>query len=151
MSGNGRKRTPLVADKRYAAKPTAKKKAAPKKAAAKPAARKRKAAPRKTKPRGFIGWFLTPFRWLFRLIWAFTWRVGLVVGLIIGGFSFYFASQMPAVADLIDGRTRGSVTMTDLSGDVFAWRGDQFGGMVTTDTVSPHLHNAVVATEDKRF
>jgi len=147
MSGSGKKRTPLVADRRYADKPAVKKKAAPKK---KPAA-KRKAAPKKAKPRGFIGWLLTPFRWLLRLIWAFTWRIGLVVGLIIGGFSLYFASQMPAMAELIDQRARGSVTITDLSGDVFAWRGDQFGGMVTTDTVSPHLHNAVVATEDKRF
>ena len=147
MSGSGKKRPPLVADRRYAAKPAAQKKAAPKKAA--PA--KRKVSRKRTKPRGFIGWLLTPFRWLFRLIWAFTWRIGLVVGLIIGGFSFYFASQMPAAADLIDQRARGSVTMTDLAGDVFAWRGDQFGGMVTTDTVSPNLHNAVVATEDKRF
>lgn len=151
MSGNGKKRPPLVADKRYAAKPAAKKKAAPIKAAAKPAARKRKSTPTKAKPRGFIGWLLTPFRWLFRLIWAFTWRVGLVVGLIIGGFSFYFAAKMPDMAELIDGRTRGSVTMTDVEGTVFAWRGDQFGGMVTAETVSPHLHNAVVATEDKRF
>ena len=150
MSGNGKKRAPLVADKRYSSKTPAKKKAAPKKTPAKPAAR-RKAAPRKKQQRGFIGWLLTPFVWLFRLLWAFAWRVGLVSALIIGGFSFYFAAQMPAMADLIDGRTRGSVTMTDLTGDVFAWRGDQFGGMVTTQTVSPHLHNAVVATEDKRF
>jgi 1A family penicillin-binding protein len=150
MSGNGNKRTPLVADKRYAAKPAAQKKAAPAKKTAKPAAR-RKAAPKRTKPRGFIGWLLTPFRWLFSLFWAFTWRIGLIVGLIVAGFSFYFASQMPAMTELIDGRTRGSVTLTDLQGDVFAWRGDQFGGMVTTETVSPHLHNAVVATEDKRF
>ncbi|MFT7106333.1 MAG: 1A family penicillin-binding protein [Yoonia sp.] len=150
MSGNGNKRPPLVADKRYATKAAAKNKAAPAKKAAKPAAR-RKVAPKRTKPRGFIGWLLTPFRWLFRLVWAFTWRVGLIVGLIVAGFSFYFASQMPAMTELIDGRTRGSVTLTDLKGDVFAWRGDQFGGMVTTQTVSPHLHNAVVATEDKRF
>ncbi len=147
MSGNGKKRPPLVADKRYTAKPAAKKAAAP---AKKPAA-KRKAAPKKAKPRGVIGWVLAPFRWLIRLIWAFSWRVGLVTGLIIGGFSFYFAAQMPAVSELIDGRTRGSVTMTDVSGSVFAWRGDQFGGMVTAETVSPFLHNAVVATEDKRF
>ncbi len=147
MSGNGKKRPPLVADKRYTAKPAAKKAAAP---AKKPAA-KRKAAPKKAKPRGVIGWVLAPFRWLIRLIWAFSWRVGLVTGLIIGGFSLYFAAQMPAVSELIDGRTRGSVTMTDVSGSVFAWRGDQFGGMVTAETVSPFLHNAVVATEDKRF
>ena len=150
MTGSGKKRPTLVADKRYQAKPAAKKKATPKKTA-KPAAR-RKATPRKTpQKRGFIGWLLTPFRWVFNLIWAFTWRIGLVVGLIVAGFSFYFAAQLPDMDELVDGRTRGSVTMTDLRGEVFAWRGDQFGGMVTTQTVSPHLHNAVVATEDKRF
>ncbi|MCK0095922.1 transglycosylase domain-containing protein [Yoonia sp. F2084L] len=149
MSGNGKK-PPLVADKRYAKKPAAKKKAAPTKKTAKPAAR-RKASPKRAAPSGPLGWILASFRWVFRLFWAFTWRIGLIAALIIGGFSFYFAAQMPAMADLIDGRTRGSVTLTDLQGEVFAWRGDQFGGMVTTDTVSPHLHNAVVATEDKRF
>ena len=150
MSGNGNKRPPLVADKRYAAKPAAQKKAAAAKKATKPKAR-RKAAPKRAKPRGLIGWLLAPFRWLFRLVWAFTWRIGLIVGLIVAGFSLYFASQLPDADELIDGRKPGPVTLTDLKGDVFAWRGDQFGGMVTTQTVSPHLHNAVVATEDKRF
>ena len=41
--------------------------------------------------------------------------------------------------------------MLDRDGAVFAWRGDQFGGVVTTETVSPHLKNAIIATEDKRF
>ncbi|MDP5084941.1 MAG: PBP1A family penicillin-binding protein [Yoonia sp.] len=150
MSGNGNKRPPLVAERRYTAKPAAKKKAQAKTAAAKPAAR-RKAAPKRSKPRGPLGWVLAPFRWIFRILWAFTWRIGLVTALIIGGFSFYFAAQLPAFDDLVDGRTRGSVTMTDLQGQVFAWRGDQFGGMVTAESVSPHLKNAVVATEDKRF
>ncbi len=149
MSGNGKKKAPLVAERRYPAKPAGKK-AAPKKKA-KPAARRKAAPKRPNKPRGLIGWLLLPFRWAFRLIWAFTWRIGLVTALIIAGFSFYFASQMPAMEELIDQRARGSVTMTDLTGKVFAWRGDQFGGMVTAETVSPHLHNAVVATEDKRF
>lgn len=156
MSGNGRKRPPLVADKRYAAKPAARKKTAPKKKTTpgkpppKQAAR-RKVTPGKTRPRSFAGWLMTPFRWLFRLLWAFTWRIGFVTALIVGGFALYFASQMPAMTDLIDGRARGSVTITDRQGEVFAWRGDQFGGMVTAETVSPYLRNAVVATEDKRF
>ncbi|MGJ8622069.1 MAG: transglycosylase domain-containing protein [Yoonia sp.] len=152
MTGNGRKRPPLVAERRYPAGTAAsKKKKAPAKAKATKPPRKRKAQLKKDKPRGLIGWLLTPFRWLFHLIWAFTWRISLVVGLIVAGFSAYFASQMPPMTELIDGRTRGSVTMTDREGAVFAWRGDQFGGMITTQTVSPHLHNAVVATEDKRF
>ena len=41
--------------------------------------------------------------------------------------------------------------LLDRQGEVFAWRGDQFGGVVTAETVSPNLRNAVVATEDKRF
>jgi membrane peptidoglycan carboxypeptidase len=51
----------------------------------------------------------------------------------------------------VDGRARGSVTLLDRYGETFAWRGDQFGGMITADSVSPHLVNAVVATEDRRF
>ncbi len=150
MSGNGKKRTPLVAERRYPAGSTGKK-PAPKKKAASSRTTRRKAAPKRSKPTGPIGWLLLPFRWAVRIIWAVSWRLGLVTALIIGGFSLYFASQMPAMEELIDGRTRGSVTMTDLTGEVFAWRGDQFGGMVRAESVSPHLHNAVVATEDKRF
>jgi 1A family penicillin-binding protein len=59
--------------------------------------------------------------------------------------------KLPEVTQLLDGRARGSVTLLDAKGEVFAWRGDQFGGVVTTQTVSKHLKNAVVATEDKRF
>ncbi|WP_322890386.1 MULTISPECIES: PBP1A family penicillin-binding protein [unclassified Yoonia] len=147
MSGNDKRRAPLVAEKRYQGK------AAPKKPAA------RKPAPKRTarksrgsgRPTTVLGWLLWPFRILLRVIWAISWRVGLVAALIVGGISVYFAQQMPPIEDIIDQRARGSVTMADLTGEVFAWRGDQFGGMVTARTVSPHLHNAVVATEDRRF
>lgn len=147
MSNNDNRRPPMVADKRYT------KSAAPKKAAAKPV--KRKPAKRKPTRRGPIGWvvgmILGIFGFVFGLIWKLMWRGTLVMSLILGLGIYYFASQMPAIETLIDGRARGSVTMTDATGSVFAWRGDQFGGMITTDTVSVHLKNAVVASEDKRF
>ncbi len=151
MSGNGKKRAPLVAERRYPAGSTGKKKPASKKKAPQNRTTRRKAAPKRSKPQGIIGWVMLPIRWATRIIWAISWRLGLVTALIIGGFSLYFASQMPEMDEFVDGRTRGSVTMTDLRGEVFAWRGDQFGGMVTAGNVSEHLHNAVVATEDKRF
>ena len=45
--------------------------------------------------------------------------------------------SMPDLGQLLDGRVRGSVTIMDRSGDVFARRGDQFGGFVTaTDTAT---------------
>lgn len=43
------------------------------------------------------------------------------------------------------------MTLLDRKGEVFAWRGETFGGPITADTVSPNLLHAIVATEDKRF
>lgn len=85
------------------------------------------------------------------LIWKFSWRLALAITLIVGGSVAYTAMTLPPMDEIVDGRTRGSVTLMDRNGDVFAWRGDQFGGVVTAETVSRHLHNAIVATEDKRF
>ena len=110
---------------------------------------RRATAPRRR--RGLIGWIAAGIGWVLRRIWAVVWRLGLVGGLALGAWVFYFASTLPPVSELVDGRARGSVTMLDRDGRVFAWRGEQFGGMITTDTVSVHLRNAVVATEDKRF
>ena len=72
-------------------------------------------------------------------------------GLILGGFVWYYYAQLALIADLVDGRARGSVTMLDRNGEVFAWRGETYGGMVTASSVAPDLHDAVIATEDKRF
>lgn len=83
--------------------------------------------------------------------WAFAWRLAAIGALIFAGAVGYFHSILPPPADLLDGRTRGSVTLLDRTGSVFAWRGDQYGGAVVPDAVSPHLLNAVIATEDKRF
>src|SRR6056297_4297466 len=143
MSNSGRKTPRLVADKRT---PKSKKK--------KPAPKRRKApARRKRTPsrnpvirlvRGLFGW-------IFRIVWGIGWRVTAVVALIVGVAVGYTYTTLPPVNELLDGRARGSVTLLDREGDVFAWRGDTFGGVVTSDTVSEHLKNAVIATEDKRF
>ena len=84
-------------------------------------------------------------------MFAVAWRGALLFALILFGFTFYYYSKLPPVSDLLDARARGSVTMLDRYGEVFAWRGEQFGGAITPDTVSPHLLHAVVATEDRRF
>ncbi len=100
---------------------------------------------------GIVGLLLAPFRFVLRLIWALGWRLGLIAGLVLAGIVASVYATLPPAADLVDGRTRGSVTILDRYGDVFAWRGDQFGGVITAATVSPHLKNAIVATEDRRF
>jgi len=153
-TGKGGKR--IVAERRYPAGGTAKP-AAKKRHMNKPKPAARKTTRRKAnKPRGpfrrLLGWLMLPFVWLFRLIWKITWRVSLVGAVILAATVLYVASTLPNdYRTLVDQRARGSVTLLDREGQVFAWRGDQFGGMITAGTVSMHLHNAVVATEDKRF
>ena len=149
MSDSGRRRPPLVAEKRYAAQPAKKKSAAK----AKPTGQPRKGPKRPAKkPRNIVVRLVAGLLgWLWRLIWAFTWRVSLTAAVLVGlavGYTYY---TLPEIDALLDGRQKGSVTLLDANGAVFAWRGDQFGGVVTANSVSPHLKNAVVATEDKRF
>ncbi|TVQ52618.1 MAG: PBP1A family penicillin-binding protein [Rhodobacteraceae bacterium] len=80
-----------------------------------------------------------------------TLRVALGVGLIVAAAVGVAYSQLPPVDQLLDGRDRGSVTMLDRKGDVFAWRGEQFGGAIRPGDVSPHLIDAILAAEDRRF
>ncbi|MFQ6547151.1 transglycosylase domain-containing protein [Aestuariibius sp. 2305UL40-4] len=143
MSKSGKKS--LVADKRYSKAPSTK--TAPVKRKAAP---KRKPTTRKA-PSGPIGMIAAFLRFVARLIWGLTWRGAAVVALIIGGAVIYVATTLPEATDVTDGRARGSVTLLDRNGDVFAWRGDQFGGVITSDSVSPNLRDAVIATEDRRF
>ncbi|MEL7343989.1 MAG: PBP1A family penicillin-binding protein [Pseudomonadota bacterium] len=142
----------LVADKRYGG--SSKKKPTKKK----PSTVARKTAPKrraKTRPKTLFGKVVAPFLWLFgalvRLLWRITWRAGLVGAVALAAVVVYFAATIPGIDELTDGRARGSVTMLDRDGRVYAWRGEQFGGQITASTVSPHLKNAVIATEDKRF
>ena len=139
MSDSRKRKSPLVADRR-----TGKARKKPRKAAGQ--ATRRKAT--KPKKRNFLVRFV---RFVLGLIWRLAWRGAVVAALIVGLCVGYIWTTLPDVTALLDGRARGSVTLLDEEGSVFAWRGDQFGGAVTSETVSPHLKNAVVATEDKRF
>ncbi|MES2665177.1 MAG: transglycosylase domain-containing protein [Pseudomonadota bacterium] len=151
MAISGKGRGPLVADRRYAGQKATTGAPPPRKPPAKPPARK--PGPRKpARSHGLImGAILGLWRVIWRVIWAVTWRLTAVGAMILGGIVFYFYAQMPPVSDLLDARARGSVTMLDRDGQVYAWRGETFGGQITADTVSPYLHDAVIATEDKRF
>lgn len=143
MSNSGRRKSPLVADRRYP----------PKAAKAKTRANtRRKARKRPTRRRNpVVALFAWLLRLVWRLVWGFGWRMATVTAILVALAVGYVTLTLPPVDQLYDGRARGSVTLLDASGDVFAWRGDQFGGVITADTVSPHLKNAIIATEDRRF
>ncbi len=140
MSDSSKRRKPLTADKRYSSQ------------ARRRSPKKRKKTRKTTRRRGgIIGFFGRVFRWVLRLVWVVASRTALVGLVILAALVGYQYSVLPPVSKVLDGRARGSVTMQDRYGETFAWRGDQFGGVVTADSVSRHLKNAVIATEDKRF
>jgi len=153
MSKPGRKTPRLVADKRH---PKPKKK--PVAAGKKPVTRRKKAVPKrkkrasaKRKRNPILAFFIGIFRRLLGLVWKITWRVtavGMILLALVVGYTY---ATLPNLETFLDGRARGSVTLMDYKGEVFAWRGDQFGGVVSAGAVSKHLKNAIVATEDKRF
>lgn len=140
MASTGKGR-PLVADRRYAGAS----------GGGRPPSRppaKRAPTRRPPRKRGLFSRFVL-FVWGF--IWSIFWRLFAAGALVLGCAVLYFYVQLPPVSALIDGRARGSVTMLDADDQVFAWRGETFGGQVTPQTVSPNLLHAVLATEDKRF
>ncbi len=173
MSDSGRGKGRLVADRRYpnggakgSRKPTGSKPTGNGQGKGRPASGGgasgggnggRRTAPRKparrtAKKRNFLVAFVFGIvSFVLSLIWRITWRVTAVVALLLALGVGYFYTKLPPVTELLDGRARGSVTLIDRNGAIFAWRGDQFGGAVTATSVSKHLRNAVIATEDKRF
>ena len=60
------------------------------------------------------------------------------------------SARSPTSTTLLDPREGGSVTLVDAAGETFAWRGQQLG-VTRAEDVSPHLINAIIATEDRRF
>ena len=96
--------------------------------------------------------------WLNRAVRAVFWfffklglRIGVVIALILAASVTYYYVSLPDAEELLDARARGSVTLMDRHGDVFAWRGAQFGGEITPGDVSPHLVDAILSAEDRRF
>ncbi|GLQ35684.1 glycosyl transferase family 51 [Amylibacter marinus] len=151
-----KKPAPLVAPKRdfhstSTAKPKPRAQKAPKRKPSPSKAARKKTGAKKRSGNIFIRILSLLFGTLWRVIWWSGIRLSILGALILGGGIIYYYSQLPAATVLMDDRAKGSVTMLDGDGRVFAWRGDQFGGVVSSDTVSEHLKHAVIATEDKRF
>jgi len=164
MAGQGNRRQPLVADRRYPAGGGGSTRGsggggrggggtAPRKAARSRRKPRRSPPPRRQR-RGPVGWLAGLVAGIlllvWRVVWGVSWRLGLVTALLLGAAVTWYAVQLPSVSALLDGRARGSVTMLDRSGQPFAWRGEQFD-LTRIEDVSPFLVNAVVATEDRRF
>jgi penicillin-binding protein 1A len=85
-----------------------------------------------------------------RVVWWIGLRTAILAAIVLAGATAWYVTQIPEIDELLDPREGGSVTLVDASGQTFAWRGQQLG-LTTAERVSPHLVNAIIATEDRRF
>lgn len=94
----------------------------------------------KRKKFSFIGWVSK---------WGF---IGLVWGGIVFGFLLlYYGLSLPDVSTLDNVERAPRVTILDKNGETLASYGSNYGQSVTFDDLPPHLIQAVLATEDRRF
>jgi len=87
------------------------------------------------------------FKYLFWLAFNFLFLVSII--LLISTINF--VTKLPPIETLLDDRKRGSVTLLDKDGKIFAWRGNQFGGVLRVRDLNRFLHDAIISVEDKRF
>ena len=88
--------------------------------------------------------------------WGFKMALALVTAAIwvavgVGGLVAYYAYDLPDVGDLNAATRRPSVTFLAADGAAFATFGDVYGAAVRLAELPPHLPQAVLATEDRRF
>ena len=84
------------------------------------------------------------------LLWLSV-NVSVIVSLILFIAVVNYVNNLPPIEDLLDDRKRGSVTLLDRNNEVFAWRGNQFGGILKSNVLNPVLHDAIISVEDRTF
>jgi len=106
----------------------------------------RKRSSRHASSRGRWGLLRTLSR-LLRLALIFAVLGGLAAGLFI----LYFSRDLPDVHHVYKTFRRPSLTLYDQNGVLMATYGDTYGEMVSVDDLPPHVSQALLAVEDRRF
>ena len=84
------------------------------------------------------------------LLWLSV-NVSVIVSMILFIAVVNYVNKLPPIEELLDDRKRGSVTLLDRNNEVFAWRGNQFGGILKSNVLNPILHDAIISVEDRTF
>ncbi len=88
---------------------------------------------------------------IFKYMFWLSLNVALIVSVILIIAVVNYANKLPPIAKLLDDRKRGSVTLLDRHNNVFAWRGNQFGGILKSNSLNRVLHDAIISVEDRTF
>lgn len=121
-------------------KPTKSKKKAKK-------ASKKSARKSSRKKRDNRGWFARAFAFCFK--WGLV--LGLWMAIILGGILFWYASEIPDITKSMVFERRPTIFIKANNGEIVDRYGDIKGNIVDAKDLPPHVVQAVLATEDRRF
>lgn len=87
----------------------------------------------------------------FGRIFKFFFVLGLWAGLIVIGICAWYAQELPAITRSVTFERKPSITVKAADGSVIARYGEMMGDAVSVKDLPPHLIEAVLAIEDRRF
>ncbi len=85
----------------------------------------------------------------FAVKWLFV--LGLWGGIILAGLFAWYAQELPDITKDASFDRKRAIIVKAVDGSVVARYGEIVGNKVTTEDLPPHLIQAVLATEDRRF
>lgn len=73
------------------------------------------------------------------------------IAILIGGAVLWYGHDLPEISNLETPERRPSITLIAADGGVIATYGDLHAGPMRFEELPPHLVQAIIATEDRRF
>lgn len=110
----------------------------------------KKAAPKRKKKKTKkqqSHWFTRLFKFCFK--WGLV--LGLWATIIVGGILFYYAGDLKNITKEMVFERRPTITIVDSKGEIADRYGDVKGEIIDVRDLPPHVVNAVLAIEDRRF
>ena len=86
-----------------------------------------------------------------RRIFAWVFNACLIGGLAVGGYVAFIYMRMPSLDTILNETRPAALTFLDKNGNEIRSSGRIMGTPVSVDTLPPHVWQAIVAIEDKRF
>lgn len=86
-----------------------------------------------------------------KVLFKFFFVVGLWLGIFITLLLAWYATELPSITENAEFERKMSITVQTQRGKVLTRYGEVVGNRVTVEDVPPHLVQAVMAIEDRRF
>ena len=86
-----------------------------------------------------------------RRIFAWLFNICLIGCVAVGGYVAYIYMRMPSLDSILHETRPAAITILDKNGNEIRSSGRIMGAPVSVDTLPPHVWQAIVAIEDKRF